>query len=216
MIPVRFAVEYPERCLRLLNQLEPSARQHELVGSLSILIASSAILIPYERMRSRHPMHHKGRDTDLSKALKSLEKREFFCKAQFWNDSSPGDWRFSRIMTDPYDTYGWRDEAGKHPLALDAKNTIDERKAGDVLRVVRNAIAHGNIVYLNDNGIEQAGTKVEFLAFLSRYEENEDSRTFPETYRVVVTTEENFLRFVKQWTTWIATFRDDVGMFRAA
>jgi hypothetical protein len=27
MIPVRFAVEYPERCLRLLEELEPSAQK---------------------------------------------------------------------------------------------------------------------------------------------------------------------------------------------
>jgi hypothetical protein len=76
MIPLRFAVEYPEKCLRLLDELEPSARKHELVGSFSILVASSAILIPYERMQSRHPMHRKERDSDLSKALRSLDKRE--------------------------------------------------------------------------------------------------------------------------------------------
>jgi hypothetical protein len=65
MIPVRLAVEYPERCLRLLEELEPSARKPELVGSFSILVASSAILIPYERMQSRHQMHRKERDSDL-------------------------------------------------------------------------------------------------------------------------------------------------------
>src|SRR5450759_4278424 len=145
MIPVRFAVEYPERSLRLLEELEPSARKHELVGSFSILVASSTILIPYERMQSRHPMHRKERDSDLSRALRSLDKKELFSSARFWKGSSPGDWRFSRILTEPNDTRDWRDEDRRHPMAIDAKNTIAARKAGEVLRVIRNALAHGNI-----------------------------------------------------------------------
>jgi hypothetical protein len=216
MIPARFAVEYPERCLSLIEELEPSARKQELVGSFSILVASSAILIPYERMQSRHPMHRKQRDCDLSRALRSLDKKELFSGAQFWNGSRPGDWRFSRILTDPNDSRAWRDEDGRHPMAPQAKNTVAARKAGQVLRVIRNALAHGNILYLNVDGVEQQGARVAFLAFLSRYEETGDSRKLDETYRLVVTTEENFLRFVKQWTSWIASFRDEVGMFKAA
>jgi hypothetical protein len=216
MIPVRFAVEYPERCLRLLEELEPSARKHELVGSFSILVASSAILIPYERMQSRHPMHKRARDSDLSRALRSLDKKELFSSAQFWKGSSPGDWRFSRILTEPNDTRGWRDDDKRHPMALDAKNTIEDRKAGEVLRVIRNALAHGNIAYLNANGFEEQGTRVAFIAFLSRYEETEANRKLAETYRLVVTTEENFLHFIRKWTGWVAGFRDEVGMFKAA
>jgi hypothetical protein len=37
------------------------------------------------------------------------------------------------------------------------------------------------------------------LAFLSRYEETGEERDAQETYRLVVTTEENFLHFVKAW-----------------
>jgi hypothetical protein len=32
MIPERFVVEYPERCLKLLEMLEPRAREEELTG----------------------------------------------------------------------------------------------------------------------------------------------------------------------------------------
>src|SRR5437868_1801593 len=186
MIPARFAVEYPERCLSLLGELEPSARKHGLVASFSILVASSAILIPYERMRSHHPMHRKGQDGDLSRALRSLDKKELFYNAHFWKESSPGDWRFSRILTEPKDVGGWRDEDKRHPMAVDAKNTIAFRNAGQVVRVIRNSLAHGNIVYLNAQGLEVEGTKVAFLAFLSRYEETEESRKLAETYRLLV------------------------------
>jgi hypothetical protein len=216
MIPARFAVEYPERRLRLLQELEPSARKHGLLASFSILVASSAILIPYERMQSRHPMHRKGRDGDLSTALRSLDKKELFSNAQFWKESSPGDWRFSRIFTELKDVGGWRDDDKRHPMAVDSKNTIALRNAGQVVRVIRNALAHGNIVYLNTQGLEEEGTRVAFLAFLSRYEETEAERKLAETYRLLVTTEESFLHFVKQWTAWVASFHGDVGIVKAA
>ena len=53
-------------------------------------------------------------------------------------------------------------------MSAAAKNSLPDRKADEVLRVVRNALAHGNIVYLNENGFEQRNTKLQFLGFLSR------------------------------------------------
>jgi hypothetical protein len=73
MIPTRFVVEYPERCLSLLAEVEPWARKKHLVGSLALLVASAAFVIPYERMKAKHPMH-KDEDDDLEKALRKLQK----------------------------------------------------------------------------------------------------------------------------------------------
>lgn len=98
MIPARFVVEYPRRCLDLIEVLEPTALDRELVGSFSLLVAAAVFVIPYERMRStEHPFHHKTRDVDLFSALKSLKKKPFVT-APFWNGQSPDTaWRFSRI-----------------------------------------------------------------------------------------------------------------------
>ena len=58
MIPARFVVEYPQRCLDLIEALEPTARQRELVGSFSLLVAAAVFVIPYERMGSqKHPLN---------------------------------------------------------------------------------------------------------------------------------------------------------------
>jgi len=76
MIPARFVVEYPQRCLDLIEALEPTARQRELVGSFSLLVAAAVFVIPYERMGSqRHPLHKAARDVDLFRALKTLRKK---------------------------------------------------------------------------------------------------------------------------------------------
>jgi CRISPR/Cas system CMR-associated protein Cmr1 (group 7 of RAMP superfamily) len=211
MIPQRFVVEFPERCLTLLEMLEPHARKRELVGSFALLVASAAFLIPYERMKSSHPLHN--RDDDLTRAIRKLD-REQFATAPFCADVST--WRYSRIMNNVNDTYHWRDEKGVHPMSTEAENSVNKRKAGEVLRVLRNAIAHGNVVYLNAEGYEKRGAKVQYLGFLSRYEESEEQRKAAETYRLVVTTEDTFLGFVKTWAEWISKFNRNTDLIEAA
>lgn len=216
MVPERFVVEYPERCLRLLELFEAQARNEKLLGSFALLVASAAFVIPYERLRARHPMRKPDEGNDLNDALRQMDRTERFLRASFWRGADPGAWRFTRIMNSPNNTEHWHDEMGVHPMSADAANSIERRKAGDVLRVIRNALAHGNVVYLNADGFERRGTEVQFLGFLSRYEEDEDQRARAETYRLVVTTEENFLRFTKKWAAWIASFPRDAELFEAA
>jgi len=64
-------------------------------------------------------------------------------------------------------------------------------------------------VYLNECGFEERNTKLQFLGFLSRYEEMEEQKAKAETYRLVTTTEDEFLRFVKLWAKWISQFQGD-------
>ena len=119
-------------------------------------------------------------------------------------------------MTNPNDTAQWEDEERHHPMSAQAKNSLQDRTADDVLRVIRNALAHGNIVYLNERGFEQRDTKLQFLGFLTRYEETKDAKEASETYRLVTTTEDKFLRFVKLWAKWVSKIRGDDSLSEAA
>jgi hypothetical protein len=92
MIPQRFVVEFPNRCLKLLELLEPQARNMELVGSFALLVATAAFLIPYERMKDSNLMR-KGEDDDLTKALRQLDKKQWFVTAPFWFGADVGSWR---------------------------------------------------------------------------------------------------------------------------
>ena len=78
-----------------------------------------------------------------------------------------------------------------HPL-----ESMDKKDTGTVLRVIRNALAHGNVVYLDGNGHETPGHKVLFLGFLSKNRQS---------HRVVIFGEEDFLRFLKAWINWVTT-----------
>jgi hypothetical protein len=100
----------------------------------------------------------------------------------------------------------WKDEKGIRPFCKVASNMMPTRTAGEVLRVLRNALAHGNIVYLDKDGLETRGSRMVYMAFLSRYEETPEQRQNSETYRLVATEEESFLSLVKCWAEWISSF----------
>jgi hypothetical protein len=204
-VPDRFAIEYPRRALELIGMLEAQARALNLLGSFGLLAASAILTIPFERMRSNHFLNNDDRDADLVKNLKALEKVAFL-EAPFWrSEPDEGGWRQSRIVNAVDDVRGWLDQDGRDPRSADA-NTMPIRKANEVLRVLRNALAHGNIIYLDENGQEIAGNQVAYVAFLSRYEETVEQRAQSETYRLVITTEEAFLEFIKSWAAWIGGF----------
>ncbi len=215
MVPERFIFEYPDRSKQLLEMLEPEARKHNLIGSFSLLVASSIFLIPYERMKKGHPLKDTQREPQLYQAIRQVESERFLAAA-FWPDKQLRDWRFSRIMNSANGTLSWQDKDGRHPMHAEAENTIGKRKAGEVLRVIRNALAHGNIVYLDDSGFETRGARVQYLAFLSRYEDDLPPQPGAETYRVVVATENDFLDFVKAWVAWLSRLPQDDRLFAAA
>lgn len=199
MIPHRFVTEFPARCLTLLESFEGDAARQDLVGTFAVMVASSMLTVPLERLRSQHPLF--GGSDDLSIGLKRVFGQRWIEVGE-WAVASPAHWRFARIIGDPNEVDGWRDERGLRSMS-DEANTIDRRRAGEVLRVLRNALAHGSIVYLNGDGQEVAGERVEWLGFLSRYEESAEQRAKAETYRLVAAREADFLAFVKSWASFI-------------
>lgn len=207
MVPERFSIEYPKRCLELLDTCEIEARQRHLIGSFSLLVATAVFTIPYERLKRNHPLARPA-DNPLYDALRRVERQKF-AVAEFWKGICPDGWRFSRIMTHPSCTHAWKDQDGIHPMHPEAKNLIGARTSDDVLRVIRNALAHGNVIYLDENGFERRGATVQYLAFLSRYEERVKQRDAANTYRLVAVTEEGFLTFVKAWALWLESLPAD-------
>jgi hypothetical protein len=213
MIPKRFATEYPERCLQLLDAFEPIAQDRDLFGTFSVMLASSILLVSWERANNRHPLkqEHGG---GLQTALKALERQKWL-GTDFWEDTDPGKWRFSRIMGDPNGVYEWKDEGGNPSFSGDA-DTIQKRTVGEVFRVLRNALAHGNIIYLDKKGRETEGARFQHIAFLSRYEETEEQRAAAETYRLLTVRETDFLPFVKAWARWVVAHHQHDRELRVA
>lgn len=193
MIPQRFVTEYPNRCRQLLDMLEPAAREKRLVGSLSLLVGASAFTIPFGRLvEADHPVANS--EPELSRAVKRLDRCSFH-EAPFWNGSAaPNSFRYAKIVNAPEFAAGWQDATGKHPM-----QSTEKKDAATVLRTIRRALAHGNIVYLNDAGHEVPGDEVRFIAFLCRHDDGS-------SFRITILSEEDFLYFLKAWIAWLQTF----------
>lgn len=192
MVPQRFVTEYPQRCGQLLDMLEPQAREHDLVGSFALLVASAAFTIPFARMTEKQ--HPAGKpEARLFSAIETLKKRSFL-DAPFWKGVKPEFFRYAKIETPPDQAAGWRNAAGAHPL-----KSAEDKDGNTVLRTIRHALAHGNVVYLDENGHEMPRNKVRYLAFLAKHDSGVG-------HRVVVFNEESFLAFLKSWIAWLQTF----------
>jgi hypothetical protein len=192
MIPQRFVTEYPERCGQLLQMLEPHARERDLIGSFALLVASAAFTIPFARMTERQ--HPTGKpEPGLFLAIEGLKKRSFL-DAPFWNGVRPGFFRYAKISTSPEHAAGWRNAAGEHPI-----KSAEEKDGNTVLRTIRHALAHGNVIYLDESGHEMPGNRLRYLAYLSKHESGSG-------HRVVIFDEETFLAFLKSWISWAQTF----------
>src|SRR5438105_2571301 len=100
MIPERFIVEYPERCLDLLKVLEPSARRKQLIASFSLLAACSVLTIPFERSKAGHPLRDREHHPGVASALDRIMKQKFV-EAELWCGEYPDAWRFTKIQWGP-------------------------------------------------------------------------------------------------------------------
>lgn len=181
------------RCLTLLESFESDATRPDLVGTFAIMLASSMLTVPLERLNAQHPLHGAGHD--LAVCLKRIAGQQWVEVGE-WVATSPVRWRFAHVMGDPNEVAVWRDERDIRSMVEEA-NTIDRCRAAEVLRALRNALAHGSIVYLNKHGHEVVGARVEWLGVLSRYEETREQREAGEIYRLVAVREADFRAFVK-------------------
>lgn len=211
-VPTRFATDFPRRCLELLETFEHQAERLNLLTSFGVTMASALLVIPFERQGKKHPFRNQEYGSSLQTALRKLEKR-MWKSADFWRGSSPLSWHFSRIVSDPNRVQDWVDEHGIMSTCPTA-NTMVKRRVSDVLRVLRNALAHGNIVYLDPARNEAPGLPVRYIAFLSRYEESappigDGGVAAPDTYRLVIVPDHEFIAFLKDWAHWLMQYAAD-------
>ena len=116
----------------------------------------------------------------------------------------PSVWRQARIVGEVGVAHIWKDAKGQHPFSDGAENSIGRRSTDDVIRVIRNALSHGNVVYLNKDGFDVPGERMCFLGFLSEYEQENAVKGAVPQYRLVVAPESEFFRLVDDFAHWIS------------
>lgn len=154
-----FVADYPTRCIEILDKYLPDAQIAGREVTLAIAIASTAIVIPYERLNPSDPSHlAPDRSPEAVKKVSQVLNKSFTA----WSHSA--SWfQFKNIEAESIrgrDVEQWLPE----PLAPVSQG----RKVQSVLAVLRNSLSHGNLFLCPSNS--KAITK---LVFLSRASPNQ-------------------------------------------
>ena len=214
MTPERFCTEVPLRMRRLLDVMYPMAEQHELTTSFTLMIAMPLLMIPLERTATRggDPANAIN-DVQISQSFVQallLLKRSLFWVEFLQDPQLLRRWRFTDIRRRIDQPSQWRDSLDRHPMRPGARNDIKEQTVENVLMTVRHALAHGNVVYLNEDGNEAPGRPVTHMAFVAK------GRNASAPYRVVIVEELAFVDFLKAWADWLARQNIDSTLRQAA
>ena len=226
--PRNYSLELPERCLLLLDRLWPHARatfqaeQPDLGPLTSTFLISMSIPIinlPIERIERRRgdEDRHFASDRPINPAaasaiVETLQERSLR-DAPFFKD---GAWRFVSCGTPPFPNiaYGLPEAIADELGAEDAAKNAAEMPASQWCSILRNALAHGGIAYLNEQGRSSYGEPVKMYAFVSgKYDQ--ENKDLPKPLTAV-----NFLRiseidyrdFLRRWVVWLR----DTGIARAS
>lgn len=199
---------------RLLDVMYPIAQEQDLTTSFTLMVAMPLLMIPLERTATR------GRDP--ANAISDVDTAQLFVQALrqlklklFWEVflSAPEllhRWRFTQIARRIDRPSQWLDSLDRHPMRAGARNDIKEQTVENVLMTLRHALAHGNVVYLNEEGDEAPGRRVTHMAFVAA------GLGGSAAYRVLIVEELAFVEFLKAWADWLARFNIGSSLRRAA
>lgn len=213
MTPERFCTEVPQRMRRLLDAMYPIAEEQDLTTSFTLMLAMPLLMIPLEQTSTRkHEPANAISDVDIAqpfvRAMRQL-KRGLFWEAFLRDTDLLHKWRFTEITLRINHPSQWRDSLDRHPMRPGARNDIKEQAVENVLMTMRHALAHGNVVCLNDEGDEAPGRHATHMAFVA-----DGHGTDP--YRVIIVEELAFVEFLKAWAAWLARFNTNSSLRRAA
>ncbi len=233
--PNHYGIELPRRCLTLIEELwsvatETYGDQPDLgpLTSTFLLSMSMPILnLPVERIErqiGRNDGEGYVDDRHISeRAVEAFQRtiqRGALCEAPFYRD---GAWRF-------YQYPGAANIARELPeqIVSELSKDVAVKNAGKMpasqwISIVRNALAHGGIAYLDDQGRSRGDRPVKMYAFVNG---KFDSGLCPHFSGAVCRGERgplqalNFLRiaendyrtFLELWVSWL----NEVGIVNAA
>ena len=216
-VPAHFSLELPRRCMKLINELLPTVgtvfadddrrEQGGLTSTFLISMAGPIVVLLIERIeRHLQKKDREGYADDrrlnlaLSRSLKDMLGGGKLQKTQFFVS---GHWSFVERVADFNIADGLPDDVS---AALASKEAFDRAARLETSKwssCLRNALAHGGIAYLNEDGRSAYdGGPVKMFCFVSgKYAERTDEA--PEAINCLRIREEHFLEFLRRWVAWL-------------
>lgn len=210
--PSHYSIDIVARCRSLLEHLAPVVAkglpddkrfEGPLTTTFLLSMATPMIGLPIERVfKPGQNGDIVADDTALNSGLTDEIKRVFDDKTTFGATFPEAtDWRLIRAVP-PFNIAQW--EGANHFEALSsefAQKAARDASARFMLNHLRNALAHGGIVYLDANG-RQNDRRADMLGFVSA---KKDYKTQKITgLHISRVSEVDFHAFLLAWADWIS------------
>lgn len=209
--PAHYCLDIVARCRMLIEQVQPvvanglrgdQAFGGPLTTTFLLALSQPMIGLPIERIFKAKEDVLVADDTTLNGGLtdevaRVLDGRMRFCDSPFARGI---DWRLVRDVP-PFNVAVW--DAAQHFDALsheDARIAASMAPADFMMRHVRNALAHGGIVYLDKEG-RMGSTRAAMLAFVSARKDWKTKKIIG--LHISRVSEADFRRFLLAWADWI-------------
>ncbi len=143
-----------KRCIELLDDVKEHGRKSDREVTLLLSLANPAFVIPFERLRhdpikGYKPLHNDRTDYELAATKLENLRGLTFRESPLYPDVGVASLRFGVV---PFNDTPLQD--------LDFSNCIDSPGTNDLLEVIRNGFAHGNLL------TRGSGEKIEELVFV--------------------------------------------------
>ena len=208
--PAHYSLDIVTRSRSLLKHLMPHVRKglpddKRFGGSLSttflLAMASPMIALPVERIfKPNDGKDVVADDRGLNNGLSDEVKKVFdgdtkFRETSFFAKAKP-DWRLVRDVKPPFNIAEWGNDKVFERLENDeGKEKAAKVTARFMMLHLRNAIAHGGIIYLDKEGHQNQSTAA-MLGFVS-------APIGLKCLHISRVSEDDFHRFLLAWSDWI-------------
>jgi hypothetical protein len=203
MIPEHYSRDIVQRCGRLIDTLLPVVKggsANDFGGPLSttllLALGTPMIVLPCERiLQTNRVGNDRHVDPDFADGIHAvLGNGTTFADAPFGGGerwSYVSDWpRFNIAQSWPHDLL----HSLAEPQAVASANSTPARQ---VITDLRNALAHGGVIYLDVKG-QQSGDEAAMLAFVGTVHNGPSS-----PFNILRISEEGFQSFLQSWANWL-------------
>jgi len=172
-----FIRDFPARCLEILEQFHHSAKIRDREVTLLIMAATTALIIPKERLSETHLSKDRSDFVELGKDVSW--GRPFL---SYNLCASPDLWLYGRVQN-PHST----------PDDWEEFQPIRNQCGSEILSIFRNALAHGNIY--------TEGRPISSLLFWSNQMDRNSNDVIG--YKYIKIPIQEFYEFIKRWVAFL-------------
>lgn len=182
--------DFPKRCQKLLDKFEGQAKLNDLEVTLLLAVASASIGITHDRIKNTDSksVKHLG---SVHVNEKQSEKAKCLLKTKISdiNAFRNGIVLYGRNAVRNPDPGSMPDDWN---LNDSCKEISKNKEFGTIIKHVRNALAHGNIFTLSENGL------IKNIVFLSRLYDHNENKSINE-YDALIIAVHDLKEILKYW-----------------